>query len=215
MTDPAPVPLLKYTAASDLPCAVCRMTIQRGEQCYKFGNWKGTEPHQWQHLSHVPADPAPVPRRVVPMTRARLSSRMRYAPELSADERALLAAMDDEHKLTVAHALRVAIIDVRNQDHAILKDLLEAWDTDRFEAMADLFEVARAAILSYERFKQPSVVPAADPGTSTLADAGSPPPSRHGGPIRGKDFSSSSSSDTDAVERGTSPPSDSPPQDPT
>jgi hypothetical protein len=111
------------------------------------------------------------------MTRGRLSSRMRYAPELSADEQALLAAMDDEHKLTVAHALRVAIIDVRNQDHAILKDLLEAWDTDRFEAMADLFEVARAAILSYERFKQPSVVPAANSERSTLADAGSPPPS--------------------------------------
>ncbi len=46
---------LKYTAARDLPCAVCRVTILQGAQVYKFGDWKGDEPHQWQHLSHVDA----------------------------------------------------------------------------------------------------------------------------------------------------------------
>lgn len=44
---------LKYTAAEDRPCAVCRVTILKGSLCYRYGNWKGDEPHTFQHLSHV------------------------------------------------------------------------------------------------------------------------------------------------------------------
>lgn len=49
----APVTPPKYTADRDLPCAVCRVTIRQGEQVYKFGDWKGNEPHRWQHVSHL------------------------------------------------------------------------------------------------------------------------------------------------------------------
>lgn len=49
----APVTPPKYTADRDLPCAVCRVTIREGEQVYKFGDWKGNEPHRWQHVSHL------------------------------------------------------------------------------------------------------------------------------------------------------------------
>lgn len=85
--------------------------------------------------------------------RGRLMPQARYAPELSGDEQALLAAMDDEHKLTMSHAIRLAIIEVRNKDLALLKSLLAAWDSDQFEGLPEMFERARVVIDAFERFK--------------------------------------------------------------
>ena len=44
---------------------------------------------------------------------ARLASRARYEHTLSAKELALFAAMDDEHKLAMAHAIRIAVIEAK------------------------------------------------------------------------------------------------------
>jgi hypothetical protein len=82
----------------------------------------------------------------------RLMPQARYASELSVEEVACLAAMDDEHKLTVAHAMRLAILDVRRRDLALLQDLLTAWDTDQFEHFEAAFERVRRALADFDRW---------------------------------------------------------------
>ncbi len=44
---------LKYTTDKDTPCAACSGLILKGALCYKYGDWKGDEPHLWQHLWHL------------------------------------------------------------------------------------------------------------------------------------------------------------------
>ena len=95
--------------------------------------------------------------------KGRLMPRARYEPELSDEETALLAAMDDEHKLTVAHAIRLAIIDVRTRDLAVVRALVMAWDSDQFDKFTDAIEQALRAISAFEQFKRPPSTNASDP----------------------------------------------------
>ncbi len=85
----------------------------------------------------------------------RLMPQARYAPELSPDELALLGAMDDAHKLTVAHATRVMITEVRTRDLNVLKRLLDVLDDDAADIAVCrlLMDDARAHLSRFEQWR--------------------------------------------------------------